>query len=250
MHRFFLPPQNFSAGTVFFTEETAFQMHRVLRLKPGQFVVALDGQGREVEVRLESLSSREASGSIVRETAARGEPRFALTLLLALTQREKFEWMLQKCTELGAAHFVPVICARSLQQDGKDAEKKLERWRRIVKEAAEQSRRGVVPVVSQPVLFSWLAASTEPGPSLKLIAWEAEEARSLADVLRASGDGYARGQVLIGPEGGFEPAEVTAAAASGFQPFSLGRRILRMETAAITCTALLMYALGEMEPGA
>jgi 16S rRNA (uracil1498-N3)-methyltransferase len=247
MHRFFLPRSSFEGEWVRFPEETASQIHRVLRLKPGQIVIALDGEGREYEVRLRKVENHHAEGLVLLERMVVGEPRFELTLLLAITQREKFEWMLQKCTELGAAHFVPVICARSLSHAEREAQKKLDRWQKIVKEAAEQSRRGRIPLVNEAVGFEEAVGNRAAPDTLKLIAWEGEETKSLSAALRAADPRPVRARVLVGPEGGFETQEVALAAKCGFAPVSLGRRILRMETAAMVCTALTMYEMDEME---
>jgi 16S rRNA (uracil1498-N3)-methyltransferase len=173
----------------------------------------------------------------------RGEPAARITLYLALTQREKFEWMLQKCTEVGAAAFVPVISSRSLVQERGDAAKKLERWGRIVREAAEQSQRGIVPEVRAPVKFE---AALQDGSSyhLRLIPWEGEQAtglrQALAGLQNISSPTLA---VFIGPEGGFSVEEIEAARGAGFQPVTLGRRILRMETAAVVAAALILHEL-------
>jgi len=247
MHRFFIPRLCFEGDWVRFPEETAFQIHRVLRLKPGQMVIALDGEGQEAEVRLERVESREAEGLVLLQRHAPGEPHFELTMLLALTQRDKFEWMLQKCTELGVTQFVPVICARSLSHAEREAQKKLDRWQKIVKEAAEQSRRGRVPGVSAVMRYQDALVNHSMQVGLDLIAWEDEDGQSLRGLMRTAGRQVSQARLLVGPEGGFELDEVALARQYGFIAVSLGRRILRMETAAMACAALIMYEMGEME---
>jgi 16S rRNA (uracil1498-N3)-methyltransferase len=243
MHRFFLPPDHFKTDTISFPPDTARQMALVLRLQPGERVIALDGLGMEYEVELLQVSRTGVQGRVTDRRAVRGEPAARITLYLALTQREKFEWMLQKCTEVGAAAFVPVISSRSLVQERGDAAKKLERWGRIVREAAEQSQRGIVPEVRAPVKFE---AALQDGSSyhLRLIPWEGEQAaglrQALAGLQNASSPTLA---VFIGPEGGFSAEEIEAARGAGFQPVTLGRRILRMETAAVVAAALILHEL-------
>ena len=181
----------------------------------------------------------------------------------------KFEWVLQKGTEIGVAAFVPVITRRSLVRDAGDVgENKLERWRRIIKEAAEQSGRGKLPTIGPAVplavalsgLFS--PPEQEGSGSLPLrgrvrekefvtpatralIAWEGEPERTLRQALGET-KGLTDVALFIGPEGGYEAAEVEAAAAHRAIPITLGRRVLRTETAAVVGAALVLYELGEM----
>jgi 16S rRNA (uracil1498-N3)-methyltransferase len=165
MHHFFLSPDHFKTDTIHFPDDIARQMARVLRLQPGQHVLALDGTGNAYEVELLQVGREGVQGRVVAQRPAGGEARARITLYLALTGREKFEWMLQKCTEVGAAEFVPVISSRSLVQDERDAAKKLERWERIVREAAEQSRRGMLPQVHQPLRFDAALSGPKPTPA-------------------------------------------------------------------------------------
>jgi RNA methyltransferase, RsmE family len=245
MHRFFLPPEAIQNDVVHFTEAVSRQMVQVLRLKPDALVTVLDGQGKEYEVRLTSLSAQDSEGIVKKLAAANGEPKIQLTLYLGLTQREKFEWMLQKCTEVGASRFVPVITSRSLVQDGGEAEKKAERWQHILQEAAEQSHRGKVPILDKPLKFE--AALKQAGQTCGccLIPWEEETSLSLKAALQARPCSEVK--VLIGPEGGFSAEEVKLAQLAGFASVTLGKRILRMETAAVVASALVLYELGEME---
>lgn len=240
MHRFFLPPDSIRSGSVFFPEEVARQIARVLRLQAGADVIVLDGQGREYEVVLVTVEPRVVTGSVRAERAAGGESSIQLTLCVGLTQREKFEWVLQKCTEVGVAAFAPFTSARTLVRDPKEVARKLDRWRKIVREAAEQSRRGRAPAVESPCSF--LEAVEQAGEyDLALIAWEGEEVSTLRSAV--SGLPVDRVVLFIGPEGGFSAEEVAAARAAGVQPVCLGERILRMETAAVVATALILYEL-------
>ncbi len=241
MHRFFLPPTSFQPGSVSFPPDLAHQITSVLRLSPGQTVIVLDGQGREYEIELTQVDRSQTAGRILSDRPAAGEPPIRLTLYLALSRREKFEWMLQKCTEVGASAFVPVITSRTLVQDSRDAAKKLERWQRILREAAEQSRRGRIPDLHPPLRFD--AALAGAHHDLKLIPFEGEHTVSLRQALGPLPlvQGESSAAVFIGPEGGFSDEEILAARQSGFQPITLGRRILRMETAAVVAAALLIY---------
>jgi 16S rRNA (uracil1498-N3)-methyltransferase len=253
-HRFFVDPDRLHGESVELDGPLAHQMARVLRLRGGDRVVLLDGSGREREVELVTVTPGRVRG-VVRETRpSRGEPRLAVALYQALVPREKLELVIQKGTEVGVTAFVPIACERSLvpRGDGTDP-RRLERWRRIAREAAEQSRRGRVPEVRAPRRFlDALDEATAGGPTL--VAWEGERARSaqtaLRELLGAPSADRDRGRlsVFIGPEGGFAPSEIAAARERGAATVSLGPRILRTETAGPVLAALALYQAGDLEP--
>lgn len=239
--RFFVPPAALAGERVALADQgLAHQLARVLRLGPGERVLLLDGLGLACEVELTAIGREEVAGRVLRRARAGGEPPVELTVYLALMRPERFEWALQKCVELGARRVAPVQFARSLPADRADA-RKLERWRRIVREAAEQSCRGLLPAVAEPMAFA--AACDEAGSAeLALILWEGE-APTLRDALRRSPP--ASIAVIGGPEGGIAAEELTAARARGMMPVSLGPRVLRAETAPVAAAAAIMY---ELEP--
>ena len=247
MHRFFLSPANIQDGTVTFTEFISRQMVQVLRLKSDAVVMVLDGGGKEYQVRLTSLSAQQCEGAVESVNAALGEPKTQLNLYLCLTQREKFEWILQKCTEVGVSKIIPVISSRSLLQDAREALNKYERWQRILQEAAEQSHRGRVPGLEAPLRFAAAVKQAGQGAACCLIPWEEEKSLSLRQALQK--DTSQEVSLLIGPEGGFSTEEVALAQSEGFISVTLGKRILRMETAAVVASALVLYERGEMEGG-
>ncbi len=241
MNRFFLPPEAIQSGRVVFPGEVSHQIARVLRLKPGDVVAVLDNRGGEYRVELDRVMAESAQGLIRERRDAEGEPPLRLTLYLCMTQREKFEWALQKCTEIGVAAFSPVVSSRSLVQDPAGAEKKLERWRRIVCEAAEQSGRGRIPEITAPLTLGEALKQGSADNQAALLAWEDERENRLGTILEGI-ENLERLALLIGPEGGLSQAEVQNALDLGWQSFSLGRRILRMETAAIVASARLIAA--------
>lgn len=245
MHRFFVTPDQIRHHLVQFDADQAHQMRRVLRLRPGDRVVALDGLGRQYEVTLEEVANARATGRAAGPVAATGEPSVRLTLYQSLTRREKFEWVLQKGTEIGIAAFVPVITRRSLVRDTEDVgPEKLGRWQRIIREAAEQSNRGLLPALSPPLAFAdALAAARRMDASL--IARADEIHRTIGDALGGR-PAMAEIALFIGPEGGYDEEEVRLAESWGVVPVSLGSRILRTETAAIVGAALVLHQLGEL----
>lgn len=235
LHRFFLPPECFEPRHVTFPDHTAHQMRRVLRLRSGDQAIVLDGSGKEYVVRL-TISAEAVEGTIEHEQENTTEPPIQLTLYQGLLKGAKFELVLQKCTELGVARFVPVNTARSVAAEPGEA--RLHRFEAIVREAAEQSGRGRIPQVGAPETFgSALRMAMANGPSIML--YEEEEDRRLTDVpiLAATPREIS---VFVGPEGGFAPEEADAAVGAGAELVTLGPRILRAETAAIAGTALLL----------
>lgn len=246
MHRFFLPAALLQQPEMTFPEETARQVRSVLRLRPGQRVLGLDNAGWEYTLELTEVGAQ-VRASLVTRAPARGEPTARVTLYLGLTQREKFEFVLQKATELGAAGIVPVITARALVQDARDVEKKAGRWQKILQEAAEQSGRGCIPTLGAALKFLPALQAARAAGGLALIPWEGEHSLSLRAALRQAG-APREIALFIGPEGGFTDEEIAQARAAGAQPVTLGARILRMETAALAAVALVLYELGEMEP--
>lgn len=245
MHRFFVTPQQIMQLIVRFDDDQAHQIRRVLRLRPGDRVLVLDGAGRQYEVALEEVTGARVTGLVASQSSATGEPAVRLTLFQSMLKREKFEWVLQKGTEIGVHTFAPVITRRSLVRDTEDVKpEKIGRWQRIIKEAAEQSGRGLLPRLLTPMPFA--AAITEaPGFDRTLIAWEGDAQASIREALAGSGRVEDMG-LFIGPEGGFEPQEVQEAVEMGAIAVTLGRRILRTETAAVVGAALVLHELGEL----
>jgi 16S rRNA (uracil1498-N3)-methyltransferase len=250
MNRFFLPTDCISAGEVRFPENISHQISQVLRLRIGEEIVVLDNSGFEYMVEIVQVSAHVVSGKITAKQPSLAEPAARVILYLGLTQREKFEWMLQKCTEAGAAAFVPVISSRCLVQTEQDVSSKLERWKRIICEAAEQSGRGLIPALDQAMKFEVALQSAAQHP-LVLFPWEKEKSLSLRQALsaylqRSSSSTDWKIAIFIGPEGGYSDQEADLARRAGGIPVTLGKRIMRMETAALVATALTLYEFGDM----
>ena len=171
MHRFFLPVDWFDGEVVHFRKEVAHQIVHVLRLEAGQRVIALDNRGCEYDVTLYRVDGQVVMGNITAKRLVSGEPAAHLALYLGLAQREKFEWMLQKCTEVGACTFTPVVTRRSLVQDVDGVKKKYERWERILREAAEQSGRGVIPELHPALYYKEAVLEASRTSALILLPW-------------------------------------------------------------------------------
>lgn len=238
-HRFFVPPTTLTGATVILDDpELVHQLTRVLRLGPADLIMLLDGLGRTCVVKLQHIERTSVSGTIIEYDTTCSELPFTVTLYVALLRPERFEWVLQKGTELGVSSFVPVVFQRSLPADRADAHKHT-RWMRIIREAAEQACRTWLPQLHPPQPFA-LACQQAAVAAVPIILWE-----GAAPPLRTALAHYASTPqtiaLLSGPEGGISPAELTHASERGMIPVSLGPRILRAETAPIAALAALIY---------
>lgn len=248
MHRFFVDPGSISESRVDFPEHVARQSATVLRLRPGEVVAVFDGSGSEWTVRLDEVKASKMLGDVIEKRRPEVEPAVRLTLCQAVLKADRFEFVLQRCTEAGVARFQPFVSERCVAEMPRGS--KLARWERIVREAAEQSGRVVVPPILPPIDLSDLPDRQDLRPALAL--WEGEEGLSL----RAALDGLTSGggapgpanlSLLVGPEGGLGASEVERLAAAGIHTASIGPRVLRAETAALAATVAVLYHFGQME---
>lgn len=245
-HRFFIPRDCFSEEDIRLPENIQAQVRKVLRLAPGDAIDVMDGSGEIFHTRLVEKKNGELAAEIFRREWARGEPTVHVTLVAALTQREKFEWILQKGTEIGISIFQPFISSRTLIQKTGQAGKKEQRWKEILREAAEQSGRGRIPQIKPTLRLEEVLAAVSEARKPALAAWTDTSQPDLKTTLSALGGDIRYLAVITGPEGGFSPEEQDWMRAAAVQPFNLGNRVLRMETAAILAPALVLYELGEM----
>lgn len=255
-HRIVLGPEEVRSNHVLLSRDNTHHVREVLRLRHGGAVRGLvpatgepSGEGYDLVLRIEEMRSGRLACSIEGRVELGSEPALAVTVCQGLTRSERFEYAVQKCTEIGAWGFRPVITARSIiRLDASRCNQRLGRWRRIAEEAALQSGRARIPEVSDIVRLGELCDLARVSPAqLMLVAYE-EETTPLREVLRrATAD--ARPQtaaVVVGPEGGLERGEVEQLAAAGFIPVSLGPRILRTETAGPVILSLLLYELADL----
>lgn len=250
MHRFFIPTEWIRYPLVHIQGETARQITRVLRLECGSVITILDDSSIERTVRLTLVECERVDGEIIAESNPNTEPKTKVSLYIVLTQRAKFEWILQKCTELGVATFIPLITSRSLVRETSGDSRKGERWQGIIREAAEQSGRASIPQILPVMPFTQALEHGIKDNDICLVAWEKETSRCLRNCLQPQSAESKAPCVaaLVGPEGGLSETEARLAIEYGWIPISLGPRILRMETAAITLTALILHELGDLNP--
>jgi 16S rRNA (uracil1498-N3)-methyltransferase len=235
-HRFWVSSSQLADGEVTFTPAQAHQMRSVLRLRPGDQVRIFDGIALVDQV-VELVDV--THGRVIGQAAQPPEPRTRLVAYPALLQRDKFESVLQKLTEVGVTAIGPVITARSLVRSAPDAVR-LTRWAAILREAAEQCGRGRVPAL---LPACDLAEALERAEGTRLVAYEQERDRNLPDALADRPSSVA---LFVGPEGGFTAEEIDCARALGAQSITLGPRVLRSETASPALAALVLYELGDL----
>ncbi|GIP39590.1 ribosomal RNA small subunit methyltransferase E [Paenibacillus sp. J31TS4] len=250
MQRYFVPAQQMKADVVHITGDDAHHLTRVMRAKPGDEVIAANGADREVLVRIREIEKEAVVADIVEERPLSGESPVTVWIAQSLPKGDKMETVIQKGTEVGAARFLPFLSERTVvQYDARKEAKRLDRWRKIAKEAAEQAHRSRIPEVEAPLSWKELLALAGQA-DLALLCYEKEEGRSFKEWLRAQfapPAGPAQTVlVVIGPEGGFTEREAEEAQAAGCRTVSLGSRILRTETAALVALTCIMYETGEM----
>ena len=240
MTRFFVDPDVFDRDTMVLSGENS-QHAKVLRLKEGEIVLVCDGQGQECVCRV-SQTAPEIVLSVEDRRSSVSEPVVDVSVYVAFPKADKLEHVIQKATELGAREIVAFPSSRCVSRpDEKSLKKKLERWQKIALSAAQQSGRGRIPQVL--VLNSFSAALSRAAQSDRaLLFYENEDAYTLKMALEGS---YRTVSLMVGPEGGLEDAEVSQAQEAGLKICTLGKRILRCETAPLCALSAVMYDAGE-----
>ena len=240
MQRFFVEPHLLQSPELDLPAAIVHQLVHVLRARVGEHVILLDDTGWEYQAEITLISARQVKATIQGKTQSTTEPRLRLVLYQALLREAKFDWVLQKGTELGVSAFVPFISEHSLT--AQPGISRYERWCRIITEAAEQSGRARRPAITQPISFKE-ACAPPPKRTLALVA-SPQQAVSLGQAL--NGVVVDEIRLYIGPEGGFCPDEVQSAQQHGLIITQLGPRILRTETAGVVALAAILYAMGEL----
>ena len=245
MHRFFAEPGNIGEKEIVITGADVNHIRNVLRMRTGEEVLIADGRGAEYRCKLTDLSENEVRAQILWKLDGNAELASAVTLFQGLPKSDKMDLIVQKCVELGVARIVPVSTKRAVVKlDAKKEQTRLKRWNTISESAAKQSGRGVIPEVSGVMTFG---KALEEAKKLDVLLIPYERAENMAETRRVMGSiqpGQSVG-IFIGPEGGFEESEVEEAVAAGAQAITLGKRILRTETAGLAVMAMLGYLLEE-----
>lgn len=238
MPKFFIEKTEISRGQVRLLGEDEKHIKTVLRAREGEKVTLCDGEGMDYLCRIASLE-RGVLLDVLSKTPCETEPEIKLTLYQGLPKADKMEWIIQKCVEIGIDRIVPMATERAIVKLDKKEGKKLERWQKIAEAAAKQSGRGKIPEVSQRVLKFAEVVEDAAGLDAAAIPYEKEQEYGLREF--ASEFSGTTAGIFIGPEGGFSEEEIALAKEKGIQPVSLGKRILRTETAGMVTAAILLY---------
>lgn len=240
MPRFFVAP--FSGDTVTVTGDDAHHLSRVLRVRMGEKVTVCDRAGNDYTCLVESVTEKEVRCRVTDKKPTLSEPTVSVTLYQGLPKSEKMEWIIQKCVEIGVNRIVPVAMARSVVRlKAEEAEKKQNRWQKIAAEAAMQSGRGIIPSVERPISFNEMLTEIKSTTALTFYEGGGVPLSSLVDQKTQEV------ALVVGPEGGFETEEIERLKQNGAHIVTLGKRILRCETAPLVSLAAVMQLTGNME---
>ena len=243
MHHFFVTPDQVDEQNIYIKGSDVNHMRNVLRMKTGGQVEVSDGNNLKYLCKIVDYETDRAVLKILERRTADTELLSKLYLFQGLPKSDKMELIVQKAVELGAYKIVPVATKRCVVKlDAKKAEKKVERWNSIAESAAKQAGRSIIPEVSEVMSYQ-AALRMVKELDVVLIPYElAEGMEETKAVIKAMKSGQSVG-IFIGPEGGFEQEEVEEAVMQGAKPVTLGRRILRTETAGMAMLSILMFEL-------
>jgi len=244
MHRFYADPENCVDNIVSLPEEDARHACTVLRMKPGQQAEIFMG-GNRWSAEMVSVSPKDVRLKLVSQLPST-EPSVFVTLYQGLPKSDKMDLIMQKAVELGVSRIVPVLMERCVSRpDPKDSARKLERWRKIVREAGKQSGRCLIPEVAE--ILTLKQVLNDPAlPEVNIVPWENTEGNGPLSFSKSHPALSSIG-IMIGPEGGIDENEIELLQAAGFVPVTLGKRILRTETAGLAAVSAIMCLYGEME---
>jgi 16S rRNA (uracil1498-N3)-methyltransferase len=249
-HRFYVPPKQIIDGNVFIRGTDVWHINKVLRLSKGDHVIVFDGTGREYRVVLDKKKPREILGTVVEQWDQHTESPLQLTLVQGVPKANKMDLIVQKVSEIGVNVIIPLkterseISAKLKHLTPEKVAQKLDRWARIGIEAAKQSCRTTIPKI-EPFMGVEEFLAQPLSADLKLLLWEEEQKNSLKQVLRKQSGSILSAVVVIGPEGGFTRAEAEQFQSQGYHTVSLGKRILRTETAGLIVLGILQYEYGD-----
>lgn len=244
MFRFYAPSDNFSDNEVFLEKDDINHIKNVLRMDIGEKIIVCDGKGQDSLCEISYLDNSCVKATIINQYPCKAELPAQIILFQGLPKKDKMELIIQKAVELGVSKIVPVStknCVAKIEDRKKEA-KKLERWRSIVLSAAKQSGRGIIPKICSVMSFK---EAMEYAKELEGAIIPYEKAKGIEESKKIIKDMATKHSVgiFIGPEGGFDAAEIETAQANNIHPITLGNRILRTETAGLTVLSILMFEM-------
>ncbi len=242
MANFYISKSMINENKAIITGDEAKHISRVLRMKKGDEVTLCDGEGNFYDAVLTDFNEKEVTADILSQRVAETEAKVKITLYQGVPKNPKLETIVQKAVEIGVVKIVPVTTKRAVAK--LDKKEKIDRLQKIALEAAKQSKRGIVPTVCPCMSFKD-AVNEAKQAELAIIPYEEERENSLKEVL--TGKKAQTVSIMIGPEGGFDTEEIELALANGITPVTLGKRILRTETAGLAVSATVLYEFDEMQ---
>lgn len=246
MNRFFVEKDNIGDDVILITKkDDVHHISKVLRLQEGDLIIISDNRATEYQGRIISVSNSVVEVKVLDKMVFTSEPKLRITLFQGIPKQGKMETITQKCTELGMDTLVPVFMERTVVVDKGDYWKKVVRCQLIAEEAAKQSQRGIIPEIRQATTVEDMLSRLKQY-SFVLFPYEEEKELSIKQALKNLPEGVKNAAIIIGPEGGFTKEEAIGIIQNGGVPVSLGKTILRTETAGIVTIAMTMYEL-EME---
>lgn len=248
MNRFFVDTKNIlEEQNYIFIDNVEDNKHisKVLRLTEGDCIEVCDGHNNEYITKIQTISKSKVDLTILEKKLSGTEPNIKVTLFQSIPKSDKMEMIIQKVTELGIFDVFPIISKRTIVKlNGKNKQKKIERWRKIAIEAAKQCKRGIIPDIKTPITFEQMLESVFQY-DLVIIPYEKEKGQGFKNLLKSNGR-FKKIAIVIGPEGGFDDQEILTAKKAGAVPVTLGPRILRTETAGFVALSILMYEIGDI----
>lgn len=241
MPKFFVAPTQIRENQITIVGNDARHIQTVLRMGLDEELILCDGLGMDYRCSISSLEGDSVQVKIIEKAPCDVEPKTNIVLYQGLPKADKMEWIIQKCTEVGVTRIVPVSTQYAIMKLAQKETKKLERWQKIAEAAAKQSGRGLIPQVGPRALTFLQAIEEARMLSGTVIAYEKESAYGIKEFISSfSGD---RIGIFIGPEGGFSPEEIAQAMQAGIRPITLGKRILRTETAGLVTAAIVLHEM-------
>ena len=244
MFRYFCADENIKNNTVNVTGGDAKHLKTILRAQPGDKISVVT-ESKEYIAEIKEINTENIVCTLVEEIFSNNETKINITLCQGIPKKTKMETIIQQNVELGVKSFIPLITERTVVKlNEKDREqKKLDRWQKIAKESAKQSKRNIIPTVEPIITVSELIEKLKNIDAEIIVPYELDDVKILKDVLKEPKDNY---YIVIGPEGGFDIKEIEMFQEIGAHIVTLGKRILRTETAGIVTASVIMYACNEM----
>lgn len=243
MYRFYISEEQIAENEIIITGGDVNHIKNVLRLEEGDWVTACNGRGKDYVSRILKMDKEQVVLQVEKVQDTGTELPAKITLFQGLPKKEKMEFIIQKAVELGVYEIVPVMMKRCVVKlDDKKTTKKQERWQAIAEAAAKQCDRGIIPVVRKPVSMEE-AIDMAKSLEYNMIPYELQDGIDRSREIVAHACQQESVGIFIGPEGGFEPFEVEQAVAAGMEPVTLGKRILRTETAGMALLAIMMFQM-------